>query len=49
VVPNPADDPRAAYVLTAWRHRLTMDSYDEATVRAFLAEYLGRGPENPVR
>jgi hypothetical protein len=49
VAPHPAADPDAAYVLTAWRHRLTMDEYDEETVRAFLAEYLGRGPENPVR
>jgi len=49
VAPNPSDDPAASYVLTAWRHRLRMDSYDEPTVRAFLAEYLGRGPENAVR
>ncbi|WP_225335343.1 DUF3105 domain-containing protein [Halomicrobium urmianum] len=48
-VPNPQADPDAAYVLTAWEKRLTMDEYDPATVRAFTAEYLGRGPENPVR
>ncbi len=48
-VPNPNDDPRATYVVTAWRHELTMDSYDAETVHAFLSEYLGRGPENPVR
>jgi hypothetical protein len=49
VVPNPRDDPRADYVLTAWRHRLLMDDYDDDVVEAFLAEFLGRGPENPVR
>jgi len=48
-VPNPNDDPRAPYVVTAWQHELTMDSYDAETVHAFLSEYLGRGPENPVR
>jgi hypothetical protein len=49
VAPNPTADPGTAFVLTAWRTRLRMDSYDARTVRAFLAEYLGRGPENPVR
>jgi len=49
VVPNPSDDPESDYVLTAWRHRLYMDSYDARTVHAFLSEFLGRGPENPVR
>ncbi|MFC6863235.1 DUF3105 domain-containing protein [Halomicroarcula sp. GCM10025817] len=49
VVPTPSEDPEADYVLTAWRHRLYMDAYDAETVHAFLSEYLGRGPENPVR
>ncbi|WP_415378533.1 DUF3105 domain-containing protein [Halosimplex sp. TS25] len=48
-VPNPEDDPEATYVLTAWEKRLTMNEYDAGTVRAFAAEYIGRGPENPVR
>jgi len=48
-VPNPNDNPEATYVLTAWNHRLYMDEYDPETVHAFLSEYLGRGPENPVR
>ncbi|NLV05154.1 DUF3105 domain-containing protein [Haloarcula rubripromontorii] len=48
-VPNPSDDPRAPYVVTAWRHELLLDSYDAETAHAFLSEYLGRGPENPVR
>lgn len=49
VVPNPRETPRAEYVLTAWRHRLTMDTYNAETVKSFLSEYLGRGPEHPVR
>lgn len=49
VVPNPESDPAAPFVLTAWRHRLYMDSYSAETVYAFLSEFLGRGPENPVR
>lgn len=49
VVPHPADDPAADYVLTAWRTRLRLDAYAPETVRAFLAEFLGRGPEHPVR
>lgn len=49
VVPNPNDDPRGDYVLTAWTHRLTLDSYNAEAVYAFASEYLGRGPENPVR
>jgi hypothetical protein len=49
VVPSPTDDPAAAYTLTAWRRRLRLDEYDPDAVTAFLAEYLGRGPENPVR
>lgn len=48
-VPNPQENPEAPYVLTAWEKRLTMEEYESATVRAFTAEYLGRGPENPVR
>jgi hypothetical protein len=49
VVPNPYDEVDSPYVLTAWRHSLRMTGYDAEVVRAFLAEYLGRGPENPVR
>lgn len=49
VAPHPEENPDAPYVLTAWRTMLELDSYDAETVRAFLAEYLGRGPENPVR
>ncbi|MFW5911494.1 MAG: DUF3105 domain-containing protein [Halolamina sp.] len=49
VAPNPNDDPRGDYVLTAWTHRLVIDDYDADAVQAFAAEHLGRGPENPVR
>ena len=47
--PHPADNPDAAYVLTAWQVRQDMDEYDPETVRAFLDAFRGRGPENPVR
>ncbi|MEK7286917.1 MAG: DUF3105 domain-containing protein [Nitrospirota bacterium] len=36
-------------MLTAWRTMLNMPSYDAKKVDAFLAAFLGRGPENPVR
>ena len=49
VVPNTNESAESDYVLTAWRHRLYMDSYDAQTVYEFLSEFLGRGPENPVR
>jgi len=49
VAPNPNENPESAYVLTAWTHMLRMDSYDEDVVDSFLAEYIGRGPEHPVR
>lgn len=49
VVPHPHENPEHPYVLTAWRHRLTLDSYSAEAVQAFAAEYLGRGPENSVR
>lgn len=49
VVPNPYDEVDSPFVLTAWRHSLRMSEYDAEVVQAFLAEYLGRGPENPVR
>jgi len=48
-VPNPNENPRGDYVLTAWTHRLVLGEYDAEAVRAFAAEYLGRGPENQVR
>lgn len=49
VVPNTNESAESDFVLTAWRNRLYMDSYDARTVFEFLSEFLGRGPENPVR
>ena len=49
VAPNPNENPEHPYVLTAWRHELALDGYDAQAVQAFAGEYLGRGPENPVR
>lgn len=47
-VPQP-ESFGAPIVLTAWQARLNLQSYDEEVAQAFLAEYLGRGPENPIR
>lgn len=49
VIVVPSETIETPYVLTAWRAMLQMEEYDAETVRAFLAEYLGRGPEHPVR
>jgi len=49
VAPNPNESAESDFVLTAWRNRMYMDSYDARTVFEFLSEFLGRGPENPVR
>lgn len=49
VVPTSDPNPEAPFILTAWTKMLKLDRYDIPTIRAFLAEYLGRGPENPVR
>lgn len=48
-VPTPVEDPDHPYVLTAWEHRLALDAYSQKHVRAFTAEYLGRGPEGAYR
>jgi len=49
VVPHTNESAESDFVLTAWRHRMYMDSYDARVVFEFLSEFLGRGPENPVR
>lgn len=36
-------------VLTAWTKRLDLESFDAASVAAFIDAYRGRGPENAVR
>lgn len=47
VAPDPGLGRRI--VLTAWRRRLNLDSFDAASVAAFIDAYRGRGPENAVR
>lgn len=47
-VPSPVHY-EAPFILTAWTKMLKLENYDAHVVHAFLAEYLGRGPENPVR
>lgn len=49
VVAVPAPSLGQAVVLTAWRKRLRLDTFDAATAAAFVDEYRGRGPENPIR
>ena len=36
-------------VMTAWRKRLDLDSFDAPTAARFIDAYRGRGPERPVR
>jgi len=36
-------------VVTAWRKKLTLDSFDLPAVAAFIDAFRGRGPENRVR
>jgi hypothetical protein len=49
IVAVPDADFKYPFVLTAWDKMIKLDEYDPRVVRAFLAEYLGRGPENPIR
>lgn len=49
VIAVPGADFNYPVVLTAWDKMLKLDRYDPLVVRAFLAEYLGRGPESPGR
>ncbi|MDD5311507.1 MAG: DUF3105 domain-containing protein [Dehalococcoidia bacterium] len=49
VVAVPDADFKYPFILTAWDRMLTLDKYDNQVVAAFLAEYLGRGPESPGR
>lgn len=39
----------ASVVLTAWRKRLRLPSFDAASAAAFIDAFRGRGPENKVR
>jgi len=49
IVAVPDAEFKYPFMLTAWDKMLKLDKYDPLVVRAFLAEYLGRGPENPSR
>jgi hypothetical protein len=49
IVAVPDADFVSPFILTAWNRMLKLDKYDPRVVRAFAAEYLGRGPENPDR
>jgi hypothetical protein len=47
IVAVPDADFNYPFILTAWDKILKLGKYDPKVVTAFLAEYLGRGPENP--
>lgn len=49
VIAVPDADFKHAFILTAWDKMLKLDNYDPKVIRAFLAEYLGRGPESTGR
>ena len=49
IVAVPDADFKYPFILTAWDKMLKLDKYDPRVIRAFLAEYLGRGPESPGR
>ena len=49
IVAVPDADFKYPFILTAWDKMLKLNKYDPQVVRAFLAEYLGRGPESPGR
>ena len=49
IVAVPDADFKYPFILTAWDKMLKLSQYDHQAVRAFLAEYLGRGPESPSR
>ena len=49
VVAAPSSGLGKAVVLTAWRKILRLDEFDPAAAAAFIDEFRGRGPENPVR
>ena len=47
IVAVPDTDFKYPLILTAWDKMLKLNKYDPRVVRAFLAEYLGHGPESP--
>lgn len=46
IVLAPYPDMPSRVALTAWGRRQTFDQYDEAGMRAFIAAYISKGPEN---
>ena len=46
IVCVPRDDAAYPIILTAWTHRLRLPVYDQARIDAFIALYLGQGPES---
>ena len=49
VIATPKAELGQSVILTAWRKKLVLKTFDEATAAAFIDRYRGRGPENPVR
>ena len=49
VIATPSAGLGKAVVLTAWRRILRLDEFDPAAAAAFIDQFRGRGPENPVR
>jgi hypothetical protein len=49
VLAVPRPDMDAELTLTAWNHKMELDSFDEELIDAFVEAYRGRGPENPIR
>jgi hypothetical protein len=45
----PRSDPTYPLILTAWRHRLRLRTYDQAAIDNFLDLFRGRGPEGATR
>ena len=49
VVAAPRPGLGQGVVMTAWRKRLRLKTFDASAAAAFIDAYRGRGPENPVR
>ena len=47
VAPSPGMGERI--VLTAWERRLVLERYDEEKAAAFIAAFLGKGPDHPAQ
>jgi hypothetical protein len=44
VVVTPRTDSENTIILTAWRHMLRLNGYDQSAIQAFLDAHLGKGP-----